>query len=125
MPYSEFELDDDGGDIAELPLESMRQSPDPDHAGDHDHPLALLSTVGHNEPGGAQDSNEEDIGVTDDRAAILLPGWSRETLQRAAARRRRYFRHRPGTAQRDVVPVLDPISRQFLTVEQGQHLVQQ
>lgn len=125
MPYGEFELDGEGGEIAELPLESTRHSPDPDNRGDHDHPLSLLSNVGHTVPSRTQESDIQGFEVTDDRAAVLLPGWSRTQLHRAASRRQLYFRHLPGAAKRDVVPVLDPISRQFLTVEQGEHLVKQ
>ncbi len=77
---------------ADLVVDSARASPDP-----AEHPLRVLSDIGSSLPAAS--------------VAWGVPGWTGSQLAAASARRRTYFRHRPGAAKRDTAAVLDPISR--------------
>ncbi|BEI82634.1 hypothetical protein CcaverHIS002_0305020 [Cutaneotrichosporon cavernicola] len=87
---------------ADLVVDSARASPDPD-----EHPLRVLSDIG------SSLRVLSDIGSSLPAASVGhgVPGWTGAQLAAASARRRTYFRHRPGAAKRDVAAVLDPISR--------------
>lgn len=128
--------------VDELPLESTRPSPEPElpKKEETDHPLGLLSNVGSAlrlsggtlpETPSFQITPDSGIdvasstGVPTDGQRQVLPGWTRAQLQRAANTRSAYFRHRPGAVKRDVSPLLDPITRRFVTEERAEWLLQQ
>lgn len=91
-----------------LPVESARQSPDPEdsYMQDGPHPLSLLSDIGSKlrsseaerpqalfQSTSAHGEPNQDIG----------PGWTSAQLQNAAARKRFYFKHGLSATKRDTL----------------------
>ncbi|GMK56457.1 hypothetical protein CspeluHIS016_0302970 [Cutaneotrichosporon spelunceum] len=99
---------------ADLVVDSARASPDPG-----EHPLRVLSDIG------SSLRALSDIGSSLPTRSVGhgVPGWTGTQLAAASARRRTYFRHRPGAAKRDVAAVLDPVSRGIVEEDLATQLV--